>query len=329
MGINPKTGLPIKFDKCTEYNMKPELRKLFRIVDEQNAVNKYKWFNLPSGLNGQLLERILYYKGQGMFFYMEANEKFYFLPYALDGTIDVYGRYTGVTPLPFGGGTSDGEKKPKAWIQGLVKTPEYEVVLPEELDLKKLADSCVLLSDYTNQLSQNIIPRQQLQEPILEFMSDCLPFCRTALLNGTGVSGMRVQSADEQSNVDVASRSVNEAALNGKKWIPVIGQLDFQDLTASNVADSQQFLLTLESLDNLRLSMHGLDNGGIYQKQSQMLEAEHQMNRGNTSLVLQDGLTNRQRFCDIVNSIWGIGIWCDVAEPAVGDVNMDGLIADE
>ena len=54
-------------------------------------------------MDGQLLERILYYRGQGAFFYMESLEKFFFLPFALDGEIDVYGRYTGITPLPFNG----------------------------------------------------------------------------------------------------------------------------------------------------------------------------------------------------------------------------------
>lgn len=38
----------------------------------------------------------------------------------------------------------------------------------------------------------------------------------------------------------------------------------------------------------------------------------------------------RQNFCDIVNSIWGLGIWCDISENAVAaDRNMDGIIGDE
>ena len=35
-----------------------------------------------------------------------------------------------------------------------------------------------------------------------------------------------------------------------------------------------------------------------------MLEAEQEMNSGNTGLVAEDGLRNRQRFCDIFNSIF-------------------------
>ena len=39
-GINPKTGLPIKMGD-TACALKENLRKNFRILDEQNAINRY------------------------------------------------------------------------------------------------------------------------------------------------------------------------------------------------------------------------------------------------------------------------------------------------
>lgn len=129
-GINPQTGLPIKVaDNQLSCISKSEIKKQLRILDEQDAVNRFTWYNLPSGLNSRLMERILYYKGQGMFF--KLQEKFYFLPYALDGSIDVYGRFTDVTPLPFNGkASSDGKDKP--WITGLRRKVLYDVQMPEE-----------------------------------------------------------------------------------------------------------------------------------------------------------------------------------------------------
>ena len=46
---------------------------------------------------------------------------------------------------------------------------------------------CVLIKDYTEQISQTNISRQILQDPILDVMADMFPFMRTALLNGTGI----------------------------------------------------------------------------------------------------------------------------------------------
>lgn len=333
-GIDPKTRLPLKIIGSQGCILKENIRKNLRIMDEQNAVNRYFWHNLPSGLTGQLLERILYYKGQGVFFYMDTMQKFFFLPYALDGTIDCYGRFMGITPLPFMGGTTSANdegnpKKIHPWISGLNKLPLYEPISLSDLTDKVFKDGCVLLHDYTPQISQTVIPRAQLQEPILDVMSDCVAFMRTALLNNTGVQGIRVPSQDEESNVTAASQSLDKAAKIGQKWIPIVGTVEFQELTANGGLRSEEFLLALQSLDNLRLSMLGLDSGGLFQKKSHMLQDEQDMNAGNAGLIMQDGLTLRLRFADIVNSIWGLGIYPEISETVLDvDKDLDGDMHD-
>lgn len=331
MGINPKTGLPYKFDNGKNCITKDDIKKQLRIVDEQNAVNRFTWYNLPEGLNGRLMERILYYKGQGAFFYL--NGKFYFLPYALSGTIDVYGRFTGITPLPFNGTANDG-KKDSPWIQGLNFIPAYDRLQHTDYEsaeqvVDAMETSCVLLKDYTEQISQTNISRQILNDPILDVMSECIPYMRTALINSTGVQGMRVNNENEAASVYAANSSINRAALTGDSKVPIVGTLDFQDLTGAPVAKSEEFLLAMQSLDNYRLSLYGLDNGGLFQKKSHMLEAEQEMNQGNVGLVLRDGLQCRQDFCNIANSIWGLNMWCEASETVIGvDTTGDGVAGD-
>lgn len=330
-GINPKTGLPTRLENAITCITKGDIKKQLRIVDEQDAVNRYVWYNLPEGLNGRLMERILYYKGQAMLFKLE--DKFYFLPYALDGTIDVYGRFNGVTPLPFNGTSNDGGKGDKPWIQGLTFKPVYDVQLPEdfigkssEQILEFLDTSCVLFKDYTEQLSQTNIARQILNDPILDIMAECFPFMRTALINSTGVKGMRVSTQNEATNVYAANNALVNAALKGDPNVPVVGNVDFQELSSGNVAKAEEFLLAMQSLDNYRLSLYGLDNGGLFQKKSHVLQAEQEMNTGNVGLVMDDGLTYRQQQATIANSIWGTNIWCEVSETVIGmDTTGDGL----
>lgn len=328
-GIDPKTGLPLKVTGSTPAALKENIRKNYRVMDEQDAINHFTWYNLPSGLTGQMIERILYYKGQGMFFYMAADDRFYFLPYALDGTIDCYGRFMGVTPLPFGGGTTktaDGKEKP--WIQGLNKKPIYELNPIDDKTYDRFMDGCVLLKDYSPQLSETIIPRQQLNDPVLDIMSDIACYERTALLNSTGIQGMRIESEDEYSNVAAASASMNKAAICGEKWVPIIGKVDFQDLSASSAGVAEEFQLALRSFDNMRLGFHGLDNGGIFEKKSHMLTGEQQA--GGVGLVEQDKLSNRQRFADLVNNTYGLQVGVTVSESASGiDFNADGALYDQ
>lgn len=338
-GIDPKTGLPVKTAAGTPCNLKENIKRLIRIQDEQDAVNRFTWYNLPSGLNGQMLERMLYYKGQLCFFYMEAMDKFYFMPYALDGTIDFYGRYNSVHPIPFSGGTTDEEKaltakQAKALAEIKLK-PTYDILLPDEIleeGISALTSRCVLLKDYTEQLSQTVIARQILNDSIIDVEADCIPFMRTALIRATGVKGMRVGDQSEQSNVEAANISMLDAALTGKVNIPIIGTVDFQELNDGVVGKADEFMMALQSLDNFRLSTYGLENGGLFQKRERKIVAEQEMNAGGGSigLIMQDGLSIRQRFCDIVNSIWGLGIWCDVSETVSGsDKNLDGELSDQ
>lgn len=328
-GIDPKTKLPIKL-ASNKASCKPDIKKILRIIDEQNAIRRFNWTNLPDGLNTELIERILYYKGQGMFFYMPTNEKFYFLPYALDGTIDVYGRFTGVTPLPFNGSTSTESKdgKIKPWITGLNREPMYDVKI-DEVTVKDWETKCVLLHDYSNQLSQTNISRQILNDPLIDVMSDCIPFMRTALIKATGIAGIRVNDMDQESSVTEASRSVNDAALSSDIWIPIVGDLDFQAITEGQVAKAEEYMLAMQSLDNLRLSTYGLDNGGLFEKKAHITNAELGTNTSTVSMIYQDSLKLRQDFCILVNSLWGLEIWCDPSESVLGlDNNMDGFAYD-
>lgn len=318
-GIDHKTGLPLKAHN-QPVHLTDNIKKQLRIVDEQDALNRYAWYNLPYGLNANLIERILYYRGQGIMFYMEADDRFYFLPYTLNGSIDVYGRYTAVTPLPFNGSTA-ADKKERPWIEGLIKIPRYDIMLdatPEEV-----IASCVILRDYSQQQSQTVLSRQVLNDPLLDIMAECIPMMRTALINSTGVKGMRVTNEDEESNVKAANLSIQRAAMTGEGWIPIVGKLDFQDLTAGTIAKSEEFLLAMQSLDNYRLSLYGLDNGGLFQKRSHLLEAEQRMNNGNSGILLQDGLYQRQQFCDIVNSWFGLQIYCEISE-TVNNIDNNG-----
>lgn len=212
--------------ECLNYSLLAALR----VLDETDAVNRFRWFNLPDGIDENLIERIMFYRGQGALFYMKELKKFFFLPFTLttDGetsSIDVYGRYTAIAPLPFNG---RGEADDKVWIPGLTKKPYYDIILPDdELSKQRDAffDGCVILTDYTRQISQTVIPRQQLNEPLLNVMSECIPLMRTAMIANTGVAGLKVGNEDEESNVDAAAAAVYKAALTGKPWVPIVGSV--------------------------------------------------------------------------------------------------------
>ena len=303
-GIDPKTGLPIKMAGGDKKHLKEDIKKFLRLIDEQDAVNRYVWYNLPANITSQELERMLYYKGQLCFFYDKDLEEFYFMPYALDGTIDFYGRYNTIHPVPMTSGTDDKASKAQAQYLANKKLKcVYGIKLPEELTKEDLFNSCVLLHDYTKQLSQNIIPRVSINDPILDVMANCVPYMNTSLLLATGIEGIRVNDADQAEDVMIANRSMENAALTGEPYVPITGNVEFQELNNGQVARSEEYMLAMQSLDNLRLSGYGLENGGLFEKKAHELQSEANINGGPVGLVMQDGSSIRQNFCNIVNSI--------------------------
>lgn len=325
----------IEFGNSTNWR-KENVRKQLRVLDEQDAVNRYKWYNLPCDLSSQELERLIYYRGQLCFFYVPEIEQFIFSPYALDGTIDYYGRYNTIHPVPWAEGMEKDKKSPLSVYLANKKLDVLYGIPTEDEDLIKWADkfadgtACVLVHDYTKQLSQNIVSRQILQDPLLDIMADCIPFMRTSLLANTGVKGLRVSTEADYPNVLDANAAFEKAALEGQQYVPIVGSVDYQDLTGAAALKAEEFLLAMQGLDNYRLSLYGLENGGLFQKKSHMLEGEMAMNAGKAAIPLNDGLTIRQNFADIVNSITGLGISVGVAEEVIGaDMNGDGMAYDD
>ena len=328
-GIDPKTKLPVRLDLEGE-ELKNEFRRAFRIIDEQDAVNRYKWFNLPCDLSSEELERMIYYKGQLCFFYYEALDKFYILPYALDGTIDFYGRFNSVHPIPFAVGTTDEDKQKYKDMETLLSTLRLkvvkDVVFEEDLTEDMLNNSCVLLHDYTKQLSQTILSRQSLNDCFVEMEAEIIPYLSTALLIGTGIQGMRVNDADAAEETVRAAKQVRNSALNKKPYVAMTSSVEFQELAGGAPLKSEEFLLALQGIDNIRKGTLGIENGGIFQKKAHKLESEQNGNESSVATVFQDGLSIRQRFCNIVNSIWGTEIWCEPSEAVIQvDLNGDGV----
>ena len=329
-GIDLKTGLPTRFTDGS--NLKSSMKHIMRLIDEQDAVNRYKWYNLPCNISSEELERLLYLKGQLCFFYFKDLDEFYFMPFALDGSIDFYGRYNRIHPVPMSSGTEEAkeqEKSQRALLSMLKLNVVKAIKSLDELKEEDLYESAVILWDYSRQIGQNIIPRADVNDPLLEVIAEIPCFLRTALIASTGVKGMRVSDADAKNEVKIASAQVLNCALSGELATPITSTIEIQELFDGPTGKAQEYLLAMQALENFRLSTYGLENGGLFEKKAHKLEEEQEMNTSTVGLVYEDGLAIRQNFCNIVNSIWGTSIWCMPSESVVaGDIDGDGLAFD-
>lgn len=335
IGMDPFTGLPLKADLGCGGNkgaIKAEIMK----NDKQIALNRYKWSGLPEGLTPEIIESVLYERGKGMLFFNENDKKFYFLPCVMQAPsntigLDCYGRPIAVSPVPLVGGT-DAEGKPRPWIPGFIKYPIYEphldFITPEDY-----TDKCILLYDYSHGVNElDIVPMKQLQQGIIDIMAECIPYAQTALINGTGISGLKISADDELEIVNNANAQVKDAALKGNRYIPLHSKsgVDFQELAGGQLAKVEEFLLAMQSFDNFRLGQYGIGEGAVFTKKAHMLESEQNMNQGNVGLIYDTGLLLRQYACLCAFSLWGLSMWCEANETIAGiDKNLDGEVSEE
>lgn len=335
-GINPKTRLPIKMGNpfVADPELKLNAKRNFRIQDEQRAINTFKWYNLPAGLSSQELERFLYYRYSLCFFYLPELGEFYFMPYTLNGTLDYYQRFNKISPVPMCESTGKTaeiyKKQSKALQEKIFDVVKDVIVLADDITEEKLTKSAVILRDYTNQSGQLGESRSALNDHLLDLKADCECFLRTNLLIGSGIQGINVKDADSYPDVYSAAQAMYKSAVEGNPYIALTGKVDFQELQPSSTMKASEFFLAMQSIDNMLLASHGIETTGIYEKSSHVNESEYAINATNVSLTLQDRLNQRQNFCNIVNSLWNRGIWCEISETVSGiDINGDGVAYDE
>lgn len=347
MGMNPA-----QVDKLLAYMAKNKgpsfdnvdaIRKVLRKNDRQDFIKRFQWHNLPNDLDGEFIERVLYYRYSGIFFYIPELETFNFLPWVGQGGIDEKGRWKQCKPLPFCGASekkSDEERAEEVYIPGLVLTPVYDITKTEprvvtsyngeQSFINPMADNCVILNSYCKDLSQKSIPEQALVDPILNLMAEAPSLARTNLYANAGTKGMRVANQDEYSNVVAANDAIQRAALSGERFIPVVGMTEFQEFSDGNSPSGDGFFMYMQILDNLRLQTYGIKNNGIFEKSQYINDTMAGNIQANVGQRFQDALEQRQKFCDFVNAIWGLGIWCSASETITNtDTNGDGEILDE
>ena len=107
------------------------IKIILRTNDEQIHCNRFKWYNLPRGIDAQMIERIIYYRGQ-LAMAVLPDGTFAVLPFCLNGGIDIYGRFTGVSLLPWNGTAEikklDDARKSNDQLTRIISAKRYEVL---------------------------------------------------------------------------------------------------------------------------------------------------------------------------------------------------------
>ena len=281
------------------------------------TIERFEWKNLPPELPSDLIERILYFRYKGAFF--KNNDKHYFLPFALKGEIDSYGRYIGITPVLFTGQwkVSDGKiTEDISFISGKTFKVVYDLEGAEneldEVDLLEFDDKAVILTDSSLEISQDFTPMNYLIRPIVEQLVDILVLVNIDLISSAKMFYVVAKDPEQKEAIEKEFRDLDNRILNGKRVVVLTSPTDLKELMGSSVKDTARYFQSYQSIENLRKDIIGIDNGGTFMKQEHTTEMETEANTSGGSFVLNNALRMRKEFCEIVNKTFGLTIDVDV-----------------
>lgn len=309
---------------------------LYNIMREQNMIEtfeRYMWTDIPFGLTQDIIERVLFFRGKGIFYFNDKIEKFQFLPFALNGVIDEYGRYTRCNTLPFTG-TDEEPKDKKIKKPRILVYEDLEIVydLPYNSEMfekaRKMKTVGIILNDNSLAVSQQPIIRSNYVKPILHMMATLMQIINTAMYGSADHNLLQIENESELVSIQNQINAINADILRGNRFTPIVGNLPITPLKTSNTANLEGLFGTFNSLTNFLKSITGVANAGVFDKKAHLLQEEQKLNGSNSDDIYYNGLRLRQEFCLMVQAYYNYPIWCE-SKRAMSEVQSENMMTGE
>ena len=322
-------NIPTKERKKYRFSRDPmfeNIGKSLANVDYQQYITRFKWNNLPEGLDSELFEKIMYFSGSAMFFYIKELDRFYFLPYGMAGEkeqtgIDFYGRFNKLKPYSFNGST-DGSGEEKAngkkvsaadiYLSTQVRNNIKDIpFVKDEKEAKEIYENgAVICWDYTPGLNYWNVSRNRVSQAYINYLVKVLIQTKSALINASGFNLFATDSESANDLMQMQIDDINEAREEGQ-LAAVVSKLlgKIENLQSNAPAAMADFWSSLQSVDNLRLKTMGIRNDGVQQKSQYQNIQEQSIDINDSLQVYWNSFMERIKFSAIVNSIWGLEIY--------------------
>ena len=322
-------NIPTKERKKYRFSRDPmfeNIGKSLANVDYQQYITRFKWNNLPEGLDSELFEKIMYFSGSAMFFYIKELDRFYFLPYGMAGEkeqtgIDFYGRFNKLKPYSFNGST-DGSGEEKAtgkkvsaadiYLSTQVRNNIKDIpFVKDEKEAREIYENgAVICWDYTPGLNYWNVSRNRVSQAYINYLVKVLIQTKSALINASGFNLFATDSESANDLMQMQIDDINEAREEGQ-LAAVVSKLlgKIENLQSNAPAAMADFWSSLQSVDNLRLKTMGIRNDGVQQKSQYQNIQEQSVDINDSLQVYWNAFMERIKFSAIVNSIWGLEIY--------------------
>lgn len=284
----------------------------FYLAKELNEFTaRFEWGGLPSNISADLLETMLYIKGQVCLF--QTAGKYYILPFVYTGEINQYGIHTQLLPISFSGKLQDDDGKSFSAAKTAIL---YDIEVDESDD----KDIAVVLRSNSGLYPSFTIPQIVVTDEIRSKLAENLILVRNNIILSQPMKYAQAANETQGKSLQLQVDNLLNDILNGNIVQVITGLLDFKDLnTETSNMKPQDLWQSYSSLDNLRMEYMGILNNGVFEKKERFLSDEVSGKQSVSKLLLKSALDRRLEFCKLANKFFGLNISVKVAEIMVGE----------
>lgn len=285
MLIKAGFNIPVEFSP-----EKLDYQNLIFNMDFEQATGRYRWENLPKGIESHLIETMLYFRGSLMGFYNGGKLKI--LPYANTGGINEYGLPEKVKPLTFNGTSAD-ENKPYS-------TGKEYYKVSSNIEINE--NGAVLLFDRAPVSRSGLVsPRFIINSAIINLESEIISRIKNNIKNS---DKKVVFYADDDNQKTAFQTAIKEAYEADSPFVVVVrgsnrwGKENTDYMHGDVGLKAQELFESWQSINNIRVMSMGIVNGGAFEKKERVVNAEVEDELSQTSIILESGLIFRKLFIE-------------------------------
>ena len=285
------------------------LNNFFLQKELNEYVGRFKWEGLPSSLDDNILETMLYYKGQLAFF--SIADKYYVLPFVYTGPINQYGVQQRLIPISFNGIVGNDSKDPNKPFAVEREALFYDREL-EDIDKEEIA---VVIKSNSSLYLNNVIPNIVVTDEIRDKLAENMILIRNNLILSQPMKYIMAQNEKQADSLRSQVDNMLVEIMNGNVVQAIVGPLSLEDFNSEAPGlQSQNLWQSFSSLDSLRMEYLGIMNNGVFEKKERVLTDEVAGKQSVSKLLLEDALKHRQRFCKLINKYFGLTVSVDLSE---------------
>jgi len=259
---------------------KAKYRQMLEEQDFIETTSRYKWENLPSEIDGWIIENMLYYKGSLCMYFQGGTLKV--LPYANSGNINIYGMPTKINSVSYNGESN------------------IDLDLPVNYygNYNSKGMGAVLLFDRTTRFKNGKpIPRDQINNVLLDDMAGILARVKNNVLNS---DKKIVYYVENEAQKNAFYKTIKSCYDTDDPFIVVVknslenGGIQNEPFHTQVDLQAQALIETYQSLNNIRCQVAGINAGEPFLKKERKLNEEMSGNENQTFLTLDNGLEMRK-----------------------------------